>query len=168
MRGSCNIWSVEIGIEYWNFHQRSIFQTFWKLHCCTKSVFFELETSNFGYLLIFWFPLTVQSFSKIEQQMPILECLVNCKIKKHQRGDPYEISMLYNLAETLHSSAKLKICKQPKFEVSNSKNKDLVTQCTFQKVWKILLSILNIMVSYFTYFSPEIIVYLSKTGIILQ
>ena len=28
---------------------------------------------------------------------------------------------------------------EPKFEVSISKNKDLVTQCTFQKVWKILL-----------------------------
>ena len=36
--------------------------------------------------------------------------------------------MLSNLAETLHSSAKLKKSKQPKFEVSNSKNKDLVTQ----------------------------------------
>ena len=33
--------------------KRSIFQTFWKLHCVTKSLFFELETSNFGYLLIF-------------------------------------------------------------------------------------------------------------------
>ena len=29
--------------------------------------------------------------------------------------------------------------KQPKFEVSKSKNKNLVTQCGFQKVWKILL-----------------------------
>ena len=47
--------------------EKSIFQTFWKLHCCTKSLFFELETSNCGYLLIFWFPLTVQSFSKIGQ-----------------------------------------------------------------------------------------------------
>ena len=28
---------------------------------------------------------------------------------------------------------------QPKFEVSNSKNKHLVTQSSFQKVWKILL-----------------------------
>ena len=30
-----------------------IFQTFWKPDCCTKSLFFELETSNFGYLFIF-------------------------------------------------------------------------------------------------------------------
>jgi hypothetical protein len=29
---------------------------------------------------------------------------------------------------------------EPKFEVSISKNKDLVQQCTFQKVWKIALS----------------------------
>jgi len=31
--------------------------------------------------------------------------------------------------------------KEPKFEVSNSKNKDLAQQCIFQKVWKILLSL---------------------------
>ena len=43
------------------------------------------------------------------------------------------ISMLSNLAETLHSSAK----KKKKHVVSNSKNKNLVTQCGFQKVWKI-------------------------------
>ena len=33
--------------------ERAIFQTFWRLHCCAKFMFFELETSNFGYLLIF-------------------------------------------------------------------------------------------------------------------
>ena len=47
--------------------RRDIFQTFWKLHCCTKSLFLELETSNFDYLFIFWFFLTLQSFSKIGQ-----------------------------------------------------------------------------------------------------
>ena len=47
--------------------KRSIFQTFWKPDCCTKSLFFELETSNFGHLLIFKFCWTVQSFSKIGQ-----------------------------------------------------------------------------------------------------
>ena len=47
--------------------KRSIFQTFWKLHCCAKFLFIELETSNIGYLLIFWFYSTVQSFSKIGQ-----------------------------------------------------------------------------------------------------
>ena len=48
-----------------NSFERAIFQTFLKLHCFTKSLFFELETSNCGYLLIFWFPFTVQSFSRI-------------------------------------------------------------------------------------------------------
>ena len=47
--------------------ERSIFQKFWKLHYCAKFLFIELEASNFGYLLIFWFSLTVQSFSKIGQ-----------------------------------------------------------------------------------------------------
>ena len=41
--------------------KRAIFQTFWKPDCCTKSLFLELETSNFGYLLIFLFLLAVQS-----------------------------------------------------------------------------------------------------------
>ena len=35
------------------FCQRAIFQTVLKQHCCTKSMFFELETSNYGYLLTF-------------------------------------------------------------------------------------------------------------------
>ena len=30
--------------------KRSIFQTFWKLHCVTKSLFFE--TSTFGYTVV--------------------------------------------------------------------------------------------------------------------
>ena len=47
--------------------KRAIFQTFWKDDCCTKSLFFKLETSNCVYLLIFLFSLTVQSFSKIGQ-----------------------------------------------------------------------------------------------------
>ena len=50
-----------------NICERSIFQTFWKANSCTDSLFLELETSNFGYLLIFCFSLTVQSFSKIEK-----------------------------------------------------------------------------------------------------
>ena len=32
---------------------RAIFQNFWKVHCCAKFLSFELETSNFVYLLIF-------------------------------------------------------------------------------------------------------------------
>ena len=33
--------------------ERAIFQTFWKLHCCAKFLFFELETSNFGSSYVF-------------------------------------------------------------------------------------------------------------------
>ena len=60
-------WSV--GYQYVIFchdWERNIFQTFWKHESCTDFLFLELDTSNFGYLLIF-FPLTVQSFSKIGQ-----------------------------------------------------------------------------------------------------
>ena len=39
-------------LHFWNLHKRSIFQMFWKVHCCTKFLFIELDTSNFGYLLI--------------------------------------------------------------------------------------------------------------------
>jgi hypothetical protein len=49
--------------------ERSIFQTFWKDDCCAKFLFFKLETSNFGYLLIFKFSLTVQSYRKIGQHL---------------------------------------------------------------------------------------------------
>ena len=37
------------------FTKRSIFQTFWKPDCVTRYLFFEFETSNFGYMLIFKF-----------------------------------------------------------------------------------------------------------------
>ena len=43
--------------------------------------------------------------------------------------------MLSNLAETLHSSAKLKNKQVAKIWVSNSKKKDLVQLLGFQKVW---------------------------------
>ena len=33
--------------------KRAIFQTFWWLRCCPDFLFIELDTSNFGYLLIF-------------------------------------------------------------------------------------------------------------------
>ena len=79
--------------------KRSIFQIFWKPHCVTKSLFYELETSNFCYLLIFWICWAVLSFSKIGHHWyqtfykgPSFEFLVDWKIKKHQRGEPYKMS----------------------------------------------------------------------------
>ena len=40
--------------------ERAIFQTFWRVHCCTKSLFFEIETSNFGSSYVFSSPLKWQ------------------------------------------------------------------------------------------------------------
>ena len=40
--------------------ERAIFQTFWRLHCVTKSLFFEIETSNFGSSFVFSSPLNLQ------------------------------------------------------------------------------------------------------------
>ena len=71
--------------------ERAIFQTLWRLHCCTNFLFFKLETSNFSYLLVFLF------------------CLTNCKVSERfvnifldisplfffvstQRGDPCKMS----------------------------------------------------------------------------
>ena len=44
------------------FSKRAIFQTFWKVHCCTKSLFFEIETSNFGSSYVFSSPLKWQGW----------------------------------------------------------------------------------------------------------
>ena len=46
--------------------ERSIFQTFWKDDCCAKFLFFELEMSNFGSLLIF---LTQFNCAKLENHL---------------------------------------------------------------------------------------------------
>ena len=40
--------------------ERAIFQPFWKLHCVTKSLFFELETPNFGSSYVFSSLLNLQ------------------------------------------------------------------------------------------------------------
>ena len=60
-----NQWSwsfvFEAGTQNRNYPQRAIFQTFWKPDCCTKSLFFELKTSNFGYLLNFAKPCKVSA-----------------------------------------------------------------------------------------------------------
>ena len=40
--------------------KRSIFQTFWRLYCVTKSLFFELETPNFGSSYVFSSPLNLR------------------------------------------------------------------------------------------------------------
>ena len=56
--------TITISSPTWHslLFERSIFQTFWKPNSCTDSLFLKLETSNIGYLLIFWFPFAVQSF----------------------------------------------------------------------------------------------------------
>ena len=81
--------------------ERSIFQTFWKPYCCPDFLFLELETSNFSYLLIFWFPLTVQSFRKFGQHWcniffkgPPFNVFWLCNLPKIQRGDPYKMSKI--------------------------------------------------------------------------
>ena len=58
--------------------QRAIFQTFWKEHCCAKFLFFELETSNFDYLLFFNFV----------QLCKVLERLDNIYIRHFTRVPP--------------------------------------------------------------------------------
>ena len=75
IRGLTKFWDhsgvwpkVSMAFEDFKF-KKSIFQTFWKVHCCPDFLFFEIETSNFGYLLIFLFCLTVQSFRKIGQHL---------------------------------------------------------------------------------------------------
>ena len=51
--------------ELTNRHcERSIFQTFWKDGCCAKYLFFELETLNSGYLLIFFIFFDCERFQK--------------------------------------------------------------------------------------------------------
>ena len=41
------------------FWTRAISQTFWRLHCVTKSLFIEIETSNFGSSFVLSSPLNL-------------------------------------------------------------------------------------------------------------
>ena len=49
------VWNVQRQMS-----ERAIFQTFWRVHICTKSLFFEIETSNFGSSYVFSRPLKWQ------------------------------------------------------------------------------------------------------------
>ena len=44
---------IDLGSFVEKSSKRSIFQTFWRPDSCPDLLFFEIETSNFGYLLIF-------------------------------------------------------------------------------------------------------------------
>ena len=64
--------------------EMSIFRTLCKVQCCTKFLFIELETSNFGYLLFFLIFFDCAKFQKDWTNL-ILDILF-CNIPKIQRG----------------------------------------------------------------------------------
>ena len=112
--------------------KKEYLQTFWLIHSCTDSLFLELEDSNFGCLLIFWFPLTVQSFR-----------LDNIDIKYFIRVPPFHAFWFCNLPKIL-----LKLCRvegnqkeasSQKFEVSNSKHKNIGATISFQEGLEVTL-----------------------------
>ena len=115
--------------------ERSIFQTFWKPDCCPDFLFLELETSNFGYLLIFWFTVTVQSFRKIghywcnifHKGSPF-DVFWFCNLPKIQRGDPYKMCKI-NVVQTCWNFAHSKKIKK----YACSQNLKSLTQKT--KIW---------------------------------
>ena len=98
--------------------ERSIFQTFRKTDFWARFLLIELNTSNFGYLLIFFILLNCAKFEEdwttfilhILQGSPF-EFWVNYKSKKTSKGGTLVkcvMQMLSNLSQTLHSSAKSK------------------------------------------------------------
>ena len=96
---SRSVWRFWIHEKSMYGHKRCIFQIFWRLHCCAKFLSFELETSNFGYLIIFWFSLTMQSFRNIWQhlyqdilQWSPFDVFCFCDSPKIQRGDHCKMS----------------------------------------------------------------------------
>ena len=104
--------------------KRSIFQIFWKTDSCPTFLFFQLETSNFGYLLIFLFPLTVKSFINIGQHWcnifykgPPFDAFWFCNLPKIQRGDPCKMSNI-NVVQSFWNFAQLKKI----FKKSSSQN----------------------------------------------
>ena len=86
---------IHTPLKLWPLFKRSIFQTLWRLHCCPGFLLIELDTSNFGYLLIFLFCWTVQSLRKTGQHLhytfykgPPLMFFVFVIYQKFKGGDP--------------------------------------------------------------------------------
>ena len=61
--------SLKLMIEFKPRFERSIFQTFWRPDFGARFLFIELDTSNFGYLLISSFCWTLLSLRKIGQHL---------------------------------------------------------------------------------------------------
>ena len=92
--------------------KRSIFQIFWKLHCVTKYLLFELETSNFGYMNIFKFLQVCNVSPRLNNidvrhfiRVPPMNFWQITKSKNINWGTLIKClkSMLSNLTESLHS-----------------------------------------------------------------
>ena len=121
------------------FIKRSIFLTLLKMHCCP--IFLFLELKKFWLLAYLLFPLTVSvrleniDIRHFIRLLPMIFWQIT-KSKNIKKG-----GTLIECCPTL-----LKLCtvkgnlKISKFKVSSFKNKKSGQQCTFQNVWKILLS----------------------------
>ena len=97
--------------------ERSIFQTFRKTDFWARFLLIELNTSNFGYLLIFFILLNCAKFEEdrttfilhILQGSPF-EFWVNYKNKKHQREEPCKMCKInvVQSSSNLAQSSKMK------------------------------------------------------------
>ena len=82
----------------------------------------------------------------LEKQSDNKWTFINFRWGLYLRRSRSEIAFTYNSSWYiiqpiyLSSISECVQARRAKFEVSNSKNKDLMQQCGFQKVWKILLS----------------------------
>ena len=83
------------------FSERSIFQTFRKRHSCPDSLFNKLETSNFGWLLVFNFAEPCKIWGRLDKldirnfiRVPPLMFFYSINLPKFQRRDPYNMSYI--------------------------------------------------------------------------
>ena len=127
-----SFWGFFFFEEYWGrgttfINKRSIFQVFWKHDSCPNFLFFELETSNFGYYIIFIFAtlckvwarlnkLDIRHFIRVPPPFDFFDSIITQKFKG---GTLIKclISSLFNLVQTLNSLATLEnkqIFKMPK------------------------------------------------------
>ena len=141
--------------------KRSIFQIFWKEHCCANFFFLKLATSdlhhrpNFDQGFWIWTQILPAQCTMGHNTWFVVAVLLLYRPKVLVIMLPFNHFYNSNTAATIQVLCLIVHCAGPfwvqnqnswskpgllwRSEVANSKNKNLAQQCTFQKIWKILL-----------------------------
>ena len=139
--------------------ERSIFQIFWKPHCCTKFLFLKLTSPDLHHRLNFdqdlnsdWTCTVVKWYIITNLQQLYYYCRSQKAVIIHPLTTStivIQLPQIMHYAPFTHCAGLIKIQNQKFWSkpglwrryVVNISKKKLVQHCNFQKIWKIMLGL---------------------------